>query len=357
MIFESLHKFNGREDVALALTQIKQIAGRAGRFGMQRSTSSKEDPASPDESAAPAGSVTTLRKEDLPILSALLPLPLPQITRAALDIPSHVLHSITALLPADTTFAEVLSHISDLALLPPNTVLTGNQQRVKLADVLEPLRDSLTMKEMETFSFAPVNTRDAQSVSILQALVTAFAQTGRVDLMQIYDGTGLIQNLENVEKTLDTLPPLPPIEGIGRKLLTPPIIVSSIPQLEVLHKTLVMYIWLSFRFDVSLPDRPLAVSIKERVERVLDQCLARLPGLRMKKTSERGKEKDALVSEWRRKHVGPSGLKREFDRKAIQHDKKAENRKKVQYAGSGEDKARKRSEVWKHVGVLNDARQ
>jgi len=332
---------------------------------MQRATTEnpdENDPTTPDETPAPGGSVTTLHKADLPLLKALLPQPLPPITRATIDIPSATLSSLSALLSTETTFAELLEHASQLAVLPPKTTLTANRHRTQLADVVEPLRQYLTLAEMETFSFAPVNQRDARSVAIFEKVVNAYAKEGRVDLLDCYDGSGLIKSLEMVEMTLETLPPLPPIEGIGRRLLTPPVIVTSIPSLETLHKSLVMYIWLSFRYDVSFPDRALAVQIKERVEVVLDQCLARLPGLRNKKTSERGAEKDGQVKEWRRKNVGPTGVRREIDHKAIKFDRKRgklpEQREgKIEYASKGEDQGRRRREMWKNVGMVRGSEE
>jgi ATP-dependent RNA helicase SUPV3L1/SUV3 len=326
---------------------------------MQRAATEDDDPTAPDESPAPGGSVTTLHKADLPLLKALLPQPLPPITRATVDIPFAVIASLSSLLAPETTFAELLEHASQLAVLPAKTTLTANRHRTQLADIVEPLRPYLTLTEMETFSFAPVNQRDARSVAVFEKVVNAYAKEGRVDLLDCYDGSGLIKSLEMVEATLKTLPPLPPIEGIGKKLLIPPIIVTSIPNLETLHKSLVMYIWLSFRFDVSFPDRPLAVEIKERVEVVLDQCLARLPGLRNKKTNERGAEKDGLVKEWRKEHVGPSGVRRDLDRKAIKFDRKRgelPERKevKIEYASKGEDQGRRRRQLWKNVGMVRE---
>jgi ATP-dependent RNA helicase SUPV3L1/SUV3 len=363
MIFEALHKYNGKEDVPLSLTQIKQIAGRAGRYGMQRTTNPTEedsDAAAPDESPALAGSVTTLHKADLPLLKALLPQPLPPITRATLDIPMTTIQALSSLLAPETTFAQLLEQASQLAVLPPKMTLTENRHRTQLSDVVEPLRDFLTLSEMETFSFAPVNQRDPRSVAVFEKVVLAYAKQGRVDLLECYTGSGLIKALEMVEATLDTLPPLPPIEGIGRRLLTPPVIVTSIPSLETLHKTLVMYIWLSFRFDVAFPDRPLAVEIKERVEVVLDQCLARLPGLRTKKTHERGAKNDGIVKQWRREHVGPTGVKRELDYKAIRFDKKRgklpgqKSGSGIEYASAGEDAGRKRRALWKNIGMVRE---
>lgn len=361
MIFESLHKYNGKEDVPLSLTQIKQIAGRAGRYGMQRTTDTTEDEtdaAAPDESPAPGGSVTTLHKADLPLLKALLPQPLPSITRATLDIPTVTIQAVSSLLAPETTFAELLEHVSQLAILPPKMTLTENRHRTQLSDIVEPLRGYLTLSEMETLSFAPVNQRDPRSVAVFEKVVSAYAKQGRVDLLECYTGSGLIKALEMVEMTLKTLPPLPPIEGIGRRLLTPPVIITSIPSLETLHKTLIMYIWLSFRYDVAFPDRPLAVEIKERVEVVLDQCLARLPGLRNKKTHERGAKNDGIVKQWRREHVGPTGVRREIDKKAVRFDRKRgrlpgqKNGNGIEYASKDQDQGRKRRELWKNVGMV-----
>lgn len=349
MIFESLHKYNGKEDVPLSLTQIKQIAGRAGRFGMQRTSNDTADPLLPDEIPAPGGSVTTLHASDLPILKSLLPLPLPPITRATIDIPSPTLSSLAALLPAETTFAELLEHASTLALLPANTTLGANRHRVQLADIIEPLRDQLTMKEMETFTFAPVQYRDQRQVAIFQSIVLAFAKQGRVDLMALYDGTGLTESLDTVEKALETLPPLPPpltegpVPGNEPRVFVPHIMITSIPSLETLHKSLVMYIWLSFRYDVSLPDRSLAVEIKERVEKVLDECLARLPGLRQKKqnvkTRSQGEDRNRLdIPEMRR---------------LDEERKREEEGKKIQYVGKGQEQARKRRDTWRNVGLVD----
>jgi ATP-dependent RNA helicase SUPV3L1/SUV3 len=188
---------------------------------------------------------------------------------------------------------------------------------------------------METFSFAPVNQRDPLSVAVFEKVVTAFAKQGRVDLLPCYEGSSLIDTLEVVEETLKTLPPLPSTEVAGTKTVTPPIIINSITSLETLHKSLVMYIWLSFRYDVSFPDRPLAVEVKERVELVLDQCLARLPG--MKKTQNKLKQ-----------------VRKGTEKRVVEEKKQGGEKPKIHYASKGEDQGRRKRQMWKNVGMVGD---
>jgi ATP-dependent RNA helicase SUPV3L1/SUV3 len=269
-------------------------------------------------------------------------MPLPSISRATLDVPFEVMAELASLLPPDTTFSELLEHVASLALLPPHTTLGSVQHKLPLADVVEPLRDHLSLSEFDLFTYSPVNLRDPNSVQIFTSIVTAFAKTGKVSVDEVFRPSRLIRTLEMVEGTLSMLPPLPPHAGIGKRLLVPPILISSIPLLETMHKSLVLYIWLSFRLSVAFPDRPRAVDLKSRTEVVLEACLERLPGLRNKKTSERGKAIDREVRDWRRENVSPNGTKKE----------PGQPRKGIQWRNKYE--ALKRAEVWRNVGVVQE---
>ena len=265
-----------------------------------------------EENQQVGGVVTTLHKADLPILRSLLPLPLPSIPRAIIDIPYDIMADLSVLLPAGTSFGELLDHLNALTLLPQNTASGGFDHKIPLADVLEPFRDHLTLYEMDLFTHSPVSARDPNAINIFTNIVRDYAESGKVDVDIVFNTSRLLTTLDMVEATLATLPPLPPVLGIGRRPLTPPIIISSIPLLEVLHKSLILYIWLSYRLEVSFPDRELAMSYKYRTEVVLDDCLARLPGVRNKKTTERSREMDGIVAEWRRRHVNPNGTSKEI---------------------------------------------
>lgn len=314
----------------LAITQIKQIAGRAGRFGMQRKaddvytpsqiTSGLDTPEVPPEVAyekvkaqaanEAGGVVTTLHAADLPILREVLQMPLPAVQRAVFDIPSHCIENFARLLPPSTPYARVLEHMYNLAALYPNTVASDYPRKFSQADVAELYRDELSLQEIHLFSLAPVNVRDPYVFATLRNIIKNFARNGLVTINHALAEMPLLKRLDEVEATLAILPPLPPIIGIGRKVLTPPIIVECIPQMESLHKSLVLYIWLSYRIAVAMPDRPHALVLKARCEKVLEECLGRFPGMRNLKHTERTKEGDRAVADWRKENVAPNGTKK-----------------------------------------------
>ncbi|CAD6893381.1 unnamed protein product [Tilletia controversa] len=75
VIFETCTKWDGGSMVPLSTSQIKQIAGRAGRYGTQEKTG---------ESEPQGGIVTTLNDEDLPFVHSALASGIVPIRRAAL---------------------------------------------------------------------------------------------------------------------------------------------------------------------------------------------------------------------------------------------------------------------------------
>lgn len=322
-----MSKWNGKHEVPLSLSQVKQIAGRAGRFGQGRKVSGNTD-----EQAAPGGGVTTLHAEDLPLLRTMLSLSLPPIRRAVVQAPLASLSALAPLLPPDVTFADLTSHFAQLAKLPPYTVLGDPRQRVTLAELIEPARDVLTLAEADSFSMAPVNVRDPKLVDIFVSMVNGFADNYHVELEDVLESSELLEMLEEVEDALASLPPLPPHAAASSQYLAPPIAVKSIPALETLHKSLVTYIWLSYRLELGFPDRELAMSYKERAEKVLDLCLQRLPGVKEK----RGKKKAPVVHQHR---LAPAAPKPD-----------------IRWELGGGGAAERMRNLWREVGVVDETK-
>ncbi len=186
VVFDTLTKWNGKEEVTLSASQIKQIAGRAGRYGTQDKNTSKADL---------GGIVTTRHQHELDILRAALASPLLPITRAAIQPTSETLTQLSAMLPSiDTTKAgggggglRTLSQIyADVSLLAridsKNFFLSDFSQQLTISPLIESASSGLlTVSERETFSNAPANTRDERVVAFLCKAVSRFSRGGLVE--------------------------------------------------------------------------------------------------------------------------------------------------------------------------------
>ncbi|ODO01391.1 hypothetical protein I350_06210 [Cryptococcus amylolentus CBS 6273] len=330
IIFEALSKFNGKEQVPLSLMQVKQIAGRAGRF----KTGADKNIATPDEAPAAGGYATTLKPADLPVLRTVLDWKLPSIARAKMDIPTSSLIELAALLPASLTYGDLVKHFSALAKLPPSTVVTDPFNKLAIADVIEPYRQFLSIGEIDLFSFAPLSSRDEKAKEVFRNLVDDYVTLGCVTVESIYSTTDLLPTLDDVLETLQTLPPLsetaiPGLLKNSKKV--PPLIINALPKLETLHKSLVLYIWLSLRLEVSFPDRLVAQEWKTKCEAALEECLQRLPGLKMKKGAV-----DVAGKAW---------------------EKKAEAERVeegVEWVSGAEYQKTKKARIWKDVALLEE---
>ncbi|PWN26280.1 hypothetical protein BDZ90DRAFT_233413 [Jaminaea rosea] len=92
VIFETVYKFNGKETIPLSASQIKQIAGRAGRYGM--GLNGEADDAS-------SGQALTLQEGDMDVVRAALASPRADLTRASVQPPPENIERLMALLPPD----------------------------------------------------------------------------------------------------------------------------------------------------------------------------------------------------------------------------------------------------------------
>jgi ATP-dependent RNA helicase SUPV3L1/SUV3 len=271
IVFETLHKWNGKEEVLMSFSQIKQIAGRAGRFGQHN--------------AGSEGGVTTLNEQDLPLLRQILPSPLTPVPRAVVEPGYDRLAQLALLLPNEASYAELLETYESLVHMSPACMPAAVLPHIKLSELLKGFTKDLTLKEMVTFGYAPVNLRDNKVVTAFQNFVKAYIDEGEVLLEDALESGRLIPNLELVELTRKSMHDLSTSQlraGVTPAPI-PAAIVTAIPGLESLHKALVLYLWLSFRLPLNFPERTEATELKLRTEAMLDFCLERLPGLKKKR--------------------------------------------------------------------------
>ncbi|QCD91826.1 P-loop containing nucleoside triphosphate hydrolase [Vigna unguiculata] len=228
IIFSTTKKFDGFEMRDLTVPEIKQIAGRAGRYG----------------SNFPEGEVTCLDEEDLPLLHSSLNSPSPILERAGLFPTFELMYMYSRLHPR-YGFYQILAHFLGNAKLSENYFIVNCDQLLKVAAVIDEL--PLGLHEKYLFCISPVEMDDEISSQGLTQFAENYAKKGLVRLREIFTPGSL----------------------------KVPTTAAALKELESIHKVLDLYVWLSFRLEESFPDRELAASQKAICSMLIEEFLLR----------------------------------------------------------------------------------
>ncbi|ETS65378.1 hypothetical protein PaG_00112 [Moesziomyces aphidis] len=300
VVFDTLTKWNGSEEVTLSASQIKQIAGRAGRYGTQSASTKPADL---------GGIVTTRHEHELEVLRAALASPLRPITRAAIQPPREALSQLSAMLPSAKPGGglRALSQLyADVALLArieaAHYFVADFSQQLAISPLVESASAGmLTVAERETFSNAPANMRDERVVAFLTSAVAQFSRGGLVRFDAAADALGMLEVEEQLvelmhqasearrratESANSTTPPQDPLPlvaylghnssggvGGGGSGAHPLINIATLLVMESLHRCFTLYLWLSFRFPLAFCYRAEVERRKKRAEDAIDFVL------------------------------------------------------------------------------------
>nr|CBW45782.1 ORW1943Ba0077G13.10 [Oryza rufipogon] len=200
VVFYSLAKYNGDRMVPVAASQVKQIAGRAGRRG----------------SIYPDGLTTTFLLDDLDYLIQCLQQPFEEAKKVGLFPCFEQVESFAIQFP-DLTFNELLDKFRENCRVDSTYFMCHQESIKKVANMLERIQ-GLSLKDRYNFCFAPVNIRDPKAMYHLLRFATNYSQSRRVSIaMGMPKGSA-----KNDTELLD---------------------------LETKHQVLSMYLWLSHHFE------------------------------------------------------------------------------------------------------------
>ncbi|KIM87334.1 hypothetical protein PILCRDRAFT_814823 [Piloderma croceum F 1598] len=257
IVFEATHKFNGIYEAQLSDSQIKQIAGRAGRFGMRGH----------DE---PNGFVATLHQNDLPIVRKALGAPIKPLSCAYINPSNEIGGRVVDCLPFSSSslvLLETYKYVSRTRWPFQFEVTSATRE---LCDFIDTTVRGLTLEDKLQLMMAPVAWRDSSSLDIVARFYRQYCNQMQVNLVQCLRDGEELDCLEGVEMYMK--------HGLPRS--SP----AALSRLEVLHKALVLYMWMHMRSPVSWSDHVEANNLKERTERALEWCLK---GLSWGKVSHR----------------------------------------------------------------------
>ncbi|KAJ3337864.1 hypothetical protein HDU83_008488, partial [Entophlyctis luteolus] len=244
IIFESLSKFNGTETVPLTVSQIKQIAGRAGRFRTMYSE----------------GYVCTFNNNDMPRLRQALGTDVvPPIPSAGLFPTLEQLVQFSSELPPETKFAELLDRFEELSRLDGDYFLCNLSSHKEIASSIEHI--DLSLSDRYNLIGAP-----AATMSSNKQVATAFQK--------------FASHIQRGEECL--------IEDIVELPSKEARTMETLQELENSHKIIMLYIWLSFRYRAIFTSTDSAAHLKRASEELINASLETMHDERVAEKRRKG---------------------------------------------------------------------
>lgn len=226
----------------LSVPEIKQIAGRAGRY---RSAAQAKNSKKEEENT---GFVTSMEEVDLPYIKEAMAQEPPPLTSAGICAPDSAMHRFASYFPASVPFQYVFKQLNNIASVSPLFFLCEGKNQLESTSLLDSV-NGLNTQDRMTLMAAPIYTRDAQSGAIAYAFAKCVAKNTSGRLLEI-----------------ESLPLNVLEQGVSGKK-------EYLQQLEILHRSVILYAWLSYRFGGVFTDRTLAGHVKELVEERMIRAL------------------------------------------------------------------------------------
>ncbi|KAK3950121.1 P-loop containing nucleoside triphosphate hydrolase protein [Pseudoneurospora amorphoporcata] len=257
VVFESAFKFDGSTQRPLTIPEVKQIAGRAGRYrtANDAARSGEEDETSVTSTRSKWGApgfVTAMDGQDLEHITKHLLKDANPITAAGIMPPSHIIERFAFQFSSDIPLGFVLSRLREMARLSSSFNMCSFGDPLDVAEVIKEFK--LSIYDRSVLLTAPVALREEAQKDILRAFAWSIANLSGGHLLEIPE-----IDLE----VLDVDPSA--LNVVKRK--------DYLVRLEGLHKAITLYLWLSYRYRGVFISQNLAFHVKTLVEEKITNCL------------------------------------------------------------------------------------
>jgi ATP-dependent RNA helicase SUPV3L1/SUV3 len=230
--------------VRLSVPEIKQIGGRAGRYRSAAQQNSDGNQGTGDN----VGYVTSIEEVDLPYIREAMTVEPPPITAAGLNPSDSHFEKFAAYFPPNVSLEYTIKRLWEVSQVHPLFFMCDYRTLVENAEVIDAV-SGMQIADQITFMAAPIHGRESEGREVAVAFAQCVAEHSNGRLLDI---PGL--NLEILEEPVS-----------GNK--------DYLHQLESLHKSVILYSWLSFRFGGIFTDRTLAFHVKQLVEERMVRAL------------------------------------------------------------------------------------
>ncbi|KAG0131033.1 P-loop containing nucleoside triphosphate hydrolase protein [Tuber indicum] len=259
MIFETTIKWNGSEYEPISVPHIKQIAGRAGRYkvAVSRHNIQADETIAPLPAAPSVGLVTTLDEVDYQSLKyAMSVTPKPIATAGILPNSSQV-EEFASLYPPDKELSFTLKTMDEAMHTRKLFHICRVETQIKTAKLLEGITGLRILEKLQ-FCMAPIG----RNVTVQEAVRKMAECVG-------YNKDGSLLEIPNLDlEVLD---------------IDNPKTMPVLQRLESLHKTILVWLWLSWRFPATFAPRETAQGLKMICEEKIDIALSNVRFERGKK--------------------------------------------------------------------------
>ena len=248
IIFETSRKWDGTREIELSTSQIKQIGGRAGRYGLHGNSSE-------------GGIVTTLYPEDLPAIKTAMGSDLPPIPGAVLPMNFDAYNTVQKAIPINRPqFTSLLETISLFSRTRHPYIHGETREGQDIAQLLNTTSDDFTMEDTITWFLSPVSWRDDVTKAVAVRFLKDHQMRLRANLTKALREEKLLQVLEKVCSAME-----------AQKTVSDP--RETLAGLETLHRSIILYMWMGQRMPIVFADLETALELKEKAEQAMEFVL------------------------------------------------------------------------------------
>lgn len=194
------------------------------------------------------GLISCLEEVDLPYIQQALKLEPPPLSAAGIFPPESVFRKFAAYFPPGVPFEYLIKRVLDIAKVNPLFFLCDPSSQLENAEIIDTVK-GLPFEDQLKFMVSPMDRKSSGSRDVTGAMADCVAEHHEGRLLDIAH-----LNLEVIEQ---------PVSGSN----------DYLHDLESLHRAVILYLWLSFRFGGVFTDRTLASHVKELVEERMVRAL------------------------------------------------------------------------------------